>query len=217
MNKLEKPQTVEIKPTENRRKKTSFNLLQKNIENFSRCATARGITQTEAMDEAMTNWIAEMTNTSDIEQMIAKTNGFIFERNLDTVKAMLESKIAKFGAFKTAYLYGRLKDKDDRSRVFAVLGLGDALKQIDEMNRILEKSSIFKGSEFTGYNEFTVSNELKAILTPLQAEYLKDKLGVEAFNKLKVQRPSVFSNETAEDLAAVEESVTDNSEVGFSK
>lgn len=190
---MEKPTQIEqIKPTEGRREKTSLNLLKINSDSLSKIANERKITQTMAVDEAISEWVAKATNTTDIDSMIKETNGFLFERDLSVVKAMLANKVNKFGAYQIAHLYRKLKDKDDRVRVFQALGLVEPLKAIDEVNRILEKASDFNGSNFKGYVYFTLANEIRAELTHVQAEYLNMKIGIEAFEKLKERRPNIF-------------------------
>lgn len=191
---MEKPnKTGEIKPTENRRVKTSFNLLKIKLDAASKICTEIAITQTAAIDEALSDWIAKMTNTTDIDNAIAKTNNYIFQRDLEILKSHLpKTKIEKFSAFQIAHIYSKLKDNDDRIRSFEALGLTDQLKQMDAMNRELEKASIFKDSTFKGYNSFTLANELRAELTPLQQEYLNFKIGNDAYEALKKQRPNIF-------------------------
>jgi hypothetical protein len=208
---MEKASSGEMKPTAGRRMKTSFNLLQNNLTSLSKIAKERKITQTMAIEEAIEKWIGEMTNTVDIDHAIAETNGFIFNRDLAVMKARLGDKVSKFGAVQIVSLYKKLKDENDRKRVFEALGLNDALNQIAAANSAFEQAAIFKDSQLVSYNEFTFANQLKAVQTPLQVEYIMSQISTDAFEKLKKLRPDIFLKESAID----EESEQDQTDEDF--
>ncbi len=191
---MEKTKEVEtVAPTENRRKKTSYNIQETQLDELAKIVVSRKLTLTAITDEAYADYIAKTNNTTEIDQMLKETNGFWFERSLFTVKQMMPTKkVEKLVPYQKAYLYCHLKDGADRERVFEELGLGEELKEINAINVNLQKASIFKDNDLKGYNLHIIANDLRAKPTTLQAEYLNMKIGNDAFAKLKKRRPDLF-------------------------
>lgn len=190
---MEKKELDTVSPTENRRIKTSFNLQKTQLEGLAKISEIQKVTVTAMLDEAIADFLAKKSNTQEIDQMLRQTNGFWFERSLETVKTLLpKQKIEKLLPYAKAYLYFNLKDNADRERVFEALALSEELKEINAVNVILGKASMYKGDELKSYNLHIVANELRANLTPLQQDYLSLKIGKDAFAKLKERRPEMF-------------------------
>ncbi len=190
-------ETSGIKSIEGKREKTSLNLLTYHLDSLSKLANERKVTMTAIMDEATADVLAKYRNTADIDRMLQETSNYLFERDISRVKDMLGDKAEKFSAYQIIHLWNKLKDTVDRTRTFEALLLIDALKALEEANRILENASIVRDSQFKGYNEFRIGNDLKAVQTPLQIEYISSKIGAVAFAKLQTQRPNIFPKPTA--------------------
>jgi len=183
-----------IAPIEERRLKTTVNLKQTHVDGLNKIAVAKGMTQTAIIDEALSIALSQLNNTTFIDKMLAETNGFIFNRDLERVTQMLSADVAKkLAPSQIAYLYVGLKDSADRQRVFTALSLTSAFDEINEINRCLEIASKFADSKLTGYNLSTLANQLKAKLSPLQKEYLLKKIGQSAFDELKEKRQEIFA------------------------
>lgn len=183
-----------IAPIEERRLKTTVNLKQIHVDGLNKIAVAKGMTQTAIIDEALSIALSQFNDTAFIDKMLAETNGFIFNRDLERVTQLLSADIAKkLTPSQIAYLYIGLKDSADRQRVFSALPLTQALDEINEINRCLETASKFADSKLTGYNLSTLANQLKAKLSPLQKEYLLKKIGQSAFDELKEKRQEIFT------------------------
>lgn len=186
-------QTETVSPTENRRKKTSLNILVNQLDESAKIAASRKLTLTAITDEAFADYIAKVNNVSEIDKMLQETNGFWFSRDLARVSQTLDAgKVGKLVPYQKAYLYQHLKDGEDRTKVFEHLGLDDELKQINAINEKLQEASIFKDNVLQGYNLYKIALNLRAKLTPLQIEYLQMKLGNDASVKLNERRPDLF-------------------------
>lgn len=195
---MEKNKELEtVAPTENRRMKSSLNMLQITNEGLAEIGLAQKLTLTAMIDEACADYIAKKNNTSQIDTMVKETNGFWFERDLDRVKALLPiDSVKRLLPYQIACLCFSLKDQKDRERTFGALNLSEELQIIDGMNRELEKASIIQNGELKGYNLHLLSHELKAKLLPLESAYLKLKIGKDAFAKLQERRPDLCPKPT---------------------
>jgi len=184
-----------VKPIENRRLRTTLNLLKTHTDGLSKIAQDQNITLTAMMDKALTIALSIFNNTSEIDLMLRETSGYLFNRDLERVKSCLSALIEKgMTPTQKAYLYCNLKDTSDRHRVFAALSLNEALQQIEAINGTLDKAARFNGDQFLGFNLYTIANELRAPMTILQLEYLTLKLGNEAIAKLQERIPEKFPN-----------------------
>lgn len=182
-----------IAPIEEKRFKTTVNLKQINVDELDKIAVAKGMTQTAIIDEAISVAISKFNDTTSIDKMLVETNGFLFNRDLNRVLQMLPVEVVKkLSPSQLAYLYVGLKDSADRQRVFSAISLVNALDDINEVNRCLEAASKFIEGKLTGYNLSTLANQLKAVLSPLQKEYLLKKIGQTAFDALKEKRQEIF-------------------------
>lgn len=187
-----------VPPIEEKRVRTTLNLSKTNIDGLSKIATAKKVTLTAMMDEAISTALSVFNDTTLIDRMLRETNGYIFNRDLDAVKQKLNGDIIqKLTPFQKAYLYTHLKDANDALRVFEALGFSEDLDEINVVNSILEKASKFRDQQFIGYSIPMLANETKAALSVLQAEYLQAKIGIEAIAKLKEWRPDLFQAESA--------------------
>lgn len=191
---MQSTKNSDIKSVEGKHVKTSVSLLQINFHSFSKLANEKKLSASAAMDEAVADWVAKYRNMGEIDRLLQETDNYIFARDLTKVAAIIDKpKAANFSAYQLSYLYRKLKDEKDRTRTFEALGLTDALRAFQEVDRILQKATIVNADgTFKAYNEYTIANELKAVQTPVQIEYLESKIGADALIKLKTQRPNVF-------------------------
>jgi hypothetical protein len=188
-------ETEIVEPAEGKRLRTSLNLLKTHVDGLSEIADARNptVTKTAIMDEALSIALSKFNDTTFIDQMVAETNDFWFNRNLERVKQLMPIEKAKnLSPYQKAYLNFKLKDSADRQRTFEALGLVTELDQITTMNEFLEKASKFKDGKLLGFNINQIAHEIRAKLTPLQVQYLTMKLGLESINKLRQLTISKF-------------------------
>jgi hypothetical protein len=183
-----------IQPAEIKRTRTTVILPQPTLDAASKIGVDQKLSQTAIVAEALSDWVVKKTDTAAIDSMLKETSGFWFERDLSRVLALLPLEQAKnLTAPQKTFLYQNLKDTADRDRVFSALNLCDDLDDINSMNELLEKVSIFQGDQLIGYNAGSLANNVRAkILTAIQAEYLSVKIGSEAFEKFKARRPDLF-------------------------
>lgn len=194
-----------IEPTEEKRVRTSLNLLKTHVDGLSEVADARNPpkTKTAIMDEALSIALGKFNEIAFIDQMLAETGNFFFNRDLERVKRTIPiEKVKTLTPYQKAYLHFKLKDPADRQRVFEALGLVTELDQINTMNEMLEKASKFKDGKLLGYNFNKIAHEIRAKLTPIQVKYLTLKLGSETIEKLKqftlnkFPKTDIFKEET---------------------
>jgi hypothetical protein len=183
-----------IKPIEETRTSTALNIRQSHRDGISKYAFAQKMTLTDVVDEFFSIALSKVNDTAIIDQMMEQTNGFIFSRDVERVKAALPSTVAKkLTPYQVAYLYTETKDQSDAQRVFDALQLKGEIDEISECNRMLEIASKFsKDGQLLGYNLATLANVLKSKLSQLQSEYLTLKLGQEPCKTLQARRPDLF-------------------------
>lgn len=184
-----------IEPVEDKRTRTTLNLRKTHLDGLSKIAKDQGTTVTAIIDKTLTFGLSVFNSTSDIDAMLSQTNGYIFNRDLERVLSILSVEKAKdMTPYQKAYLYCKLKDMADRQRVFTALKLEAPIEEIDAMNTVLDKAARFNGEQCMGYNVHALANEIRAVLTILQLEYLQLKLGSEAIEKLRQRIPEKFPN-----------------------
>jgi hypothetical protein len=172
-----------IKPIEETRTSTALNIRQSHRDGISKYAFAQKMTLTDVVDEFFSIALSKVNDTAIIDQMMEQTNGFIFSRDVERVKAALPSTVAKkLTPYQVAYLYTETKDQSDAQRVFDALQLKGEIDEISECNRMLEIASKFSKD----------GQLLKSKLSQLQSEYLTLKLGQEPCKTLQARRPDLF-------------------------
>ena len=200
-------------PIEERNVRTTLNIQKIRVEGLARIGAFKDLTLTAMVNEAIKDYCAKMNNTQQIDCMIRDTNGFWSNRDLSRVTKLLPVEIAtKMLPYQVAYLYCNLKDTADRERVFTTLNLSDELKQINALNGVLQKASIFDGETLKGFNIYQLAIDLQAKLTELQYDYLQLKLGADSLEKLKERRPAIFPEVTIPNEAEKEETAAKSGE-----
>jgi hypothetical protein len=207
---------VEIaEPTEGKRIRTTLNLLRTQIEELSEIADAKNLTKTAIIDEALSIALSKLNDTTQIDQAIASSNSFWFNRDLERVKQILPPEEAKkLSPHHKVHLYSKLKDAIDQQHVFEALGLITDLDEINTINAMLEKASKFQDGRLLGYNLNMLAHNIRAKLTLLQEIYLAFKLGMEAMNKLrqlatdKFPKLQIFTEQTQPRQNPSQENVT---------
>jgi len=188
-----------------KREHTSLNLLVSNLDVLSVVAREKGLNKTETVDQALKIACGEFKNTSKIDNAIAQTNDYWFERDISKFKGVI-GDAKELIAYQIAHLYVNLKDAEDRRRVFEALKLSDSLDELDAMKEVLEPARKLKDDEVIGFNIPKLANCLSIALNDLQEYYLQLILGIDAVGKIKKLAPEKFpkSNLFAEKDDAVE-------------
>ncbi len=176
-----------------KRDHTSLNLKREHTDALSEAAKDLNLSKTAVMDNALDIAIRELNKTTAIDQMLSRTNGYWFERDLALIKEILPPEVCKkLTAHQVAYLYTKLNDPQDRQRVFEVLELSSELDEIDLINKLLETARKLKDGQVTGFRLPQIANELRTTLTNMQVKFLQLTIGIEATEKLKKLAPDKF-------------------------
>lgn len=176
-----------------KRMRTSLNLLVSNLDVLSVVAREQGLNKTEVIDKALKIASGEFKNTTRINNAIAQTNDYWFERDLEKFKTTV-GDTKELIAYQIAHLYVNLKDAEDRRRVFEALGLSEALDGLDAMKDVLEPARKLNGDgAVIGFNIPKLANGIAIVLTDLQECFLQLIIGTDAVDKIKKLRPEKFS------------------------
>jgi hypothetical protein len=188
-NKKEENECAEL--VEGKRIHTTFNILAASSDVLSLVAREQGLTKTEVIDQALKIACGEFKNTTKIDNAIAQTNGYFFDRDLEKFKSMV-GNAKELIAYQIAHLYVNLKDAEDRRLVFEALGLTKSLDELDAMKDVLEPARKLKGGEVIGFNKPKLANGINIVLTDLQVCYLQLIIGTDAVSEIKKMRPEKF-------------------------
>ncbi|MGD6851106.1 MAG: hypothetical protein ACQCN6_03500 [Candidatus Bathyarchaeia archaeon] len=197
-------------PIEEQSVRTTLNIKKSNLEGLTRIGASKHLTLTAMTNEALKDFCAKMNNVQKIDYMISETNGYWSTRDLNRVLKLLPIETVKaMIPYQIASLYRRLRDNQDRERVFIALALTDELQQINALNDAIQKASIFEGEKLQSCNIYKLAIELKAKLTPLQLDYLTIVFGKDAMEILLKRRPDIIPDETLPDDSQKEEAADD--------